>query len=146
MPSDLLIALIVECFNYSVCRLAQTDYCEVSCSIEHIIVVGSPFIAMNDVLLRLITIKLFAAVIPSKVSFECFGTLRLYVLDYNKSTAVVVSKLDRQTRLQLFFLFGATFTIHFDGTVETYQPRFVSTWKVEERLRALSILSVVATD
>ena len=94
MPSNLLITLVVESFNYSICRLAKTYDCEVSGPIEHIVIVGPPFVTMNYVLLRLVAFKLFIACITSEVIFEGFCALGFYVFNDDKPTTVVVSEFD----------------------------------------------------
>jgi hypothetical protein len=114
VPGYLLVILVVKSFDDSIRWLTQTDYCEIPCSVEHVVVVGSPFITMNDVLLRLVAFKLFVSRISSIVIFECFSTLGLDVLHNDEPTAVVIPELDRQTWLQLFFLLSTRFTEHFN--------------------------------
>lgn len=80
MPSNQLVVLVVKCFNNSVGWLTKTQYCEVACSVEHVVVVGSPFIIGDDVLLRLVAFKLVVSRISSVLIFEGFGTLWLDIL------------------------------------------------------------------
>ena len=93
VPGNLLVLLVVKSLYYTICCLAKADYRQVASSIKHVVVVGSPFVAVDDVLLRLVALKLLIHCITSKISFKSFSALRFDVLDYDKSAAMVVFKL-----------------------------------------------------
>jgi len=119
VPSNQLVVLVVKCFNNSVSWLTKTNYSEVTCSVEHVVVVGSPFITGNDVLLRLVAFKLLVSRISSVLIFECFGTLWLDILHNKEPTTVIVSELDWQAWLKFLFLPGTDFTKDLNRTQET---------------------------
>ena len=119
MPSNQLVVLVVKCFNNSVSWLTKTDYGEVTCSVEHVVVVGSPLITGDVVLLRLVAFKLLVSRISSVLIFECFGALWLDILHNKDPTTVIVSEPYWQAWLKFLFLLGTGFTEDLNRIQET---------------------------
>jgi len=139
MPGYLLVILLVQRFYRSVSWLTKANYSQITCSIEHIVVVGSPFITIDYVLLRLVAFELFITCINSIVILKSFGALRFVIFYDDKPATMIVFKLDWETWLQLIFFFGTWITKYFNRALETYESWFISAGKVEEWLGAFSV-------
>jgi hypothetical protein len=146
MPSNQLVVLIVECLNNAISCRAQTNDRQVSSPVEHVIVVGSPFVAMDDVLLWLVAFQLNISIVESIVKFERLSALGLYILDNYEPPTMIVFEFDWKANLQVFLFFSARLAKHFNAALEVNLTRLISTREVEEGLCALAVLLVVAAN
>jgi hypothetical protein len=100
MPRVRLIFVVVEAFNQTVSFTGQTQNREVACTIKHVIIVRSPFVAKNTVELiwgggssrRIVYLMLISKQTCDR--FESIGALWLEVFNNYDSALVIVFKFE----------------------------------------------------
>lgn len=109
VPSDLLVVDVVQLLNHLVCLVAKRQNREVANSVEHVVVVRSPFVAVHYVVLLVLS-ELSIGERVRVLLHQLF-----LVLHNHKSASVVILELDGQAR---FAFLDASRALDFNRLLE----------------------------